>query len=183
MKSSLILINLLLAMTAAAQTKMIAAHSQGQQARIGAIEFYGYAGFNTDKVRAALPIREGETFPSVEALLAMRPRVEEAVRRVTGRPATDVTVVSPGVGLCLNYIGLSGDSMKSSPYNPAPQGMSHLPATALNIYGQADEAFLKPCRRALWAKTIQKVMRFLATIRSFALNKSQCMNTPHNTKT
>jgi hypothetical protein len=147
MKTSLILITLLLVMPAAGQTMITTADSQGQQVRISGIEFYGYAGFNMDKVRAALPIREGENFPSMEALLAMRPKVEEAVRRVTGRPATEVAVVSPGVDLCLFYIGLSGDSMKSFPYNPEPQGTARLPATAMNIYGQVDEAFQRAMQK------------------------------------
>jgi hypothetical protein len=147
MKTSLILITLLLAMSGVEQTSITMAGSQGQQIRISGIEFYGYAGLNMDKVRAALPIREGETFPSMEALLATRPRVEEAVWRVTGRPATEVAIVSPGADLRLFYIGLSGDSMKNFPYNPAPQGMAQLPATAMNIYRQVDEAFQRAMQK------------------------------------
>ena len=147
MKNSLILITLLLTLTAAEQTA--AAQAELRPARIGFIDFYGYAGLDVDKVRAALPIHEGETFPSLVALYAMRPQIEETVRRLTGRPATEVSIVSPGEDVWLIYIGLSGNSMKSFPYNPAPKGTARLPTTALDIYRQVDAAFLRAMQRGV----------------------------------
>jgi hypothetical protein len=145
MKNSLILITLLLSLTVAEQTAL--AQAELRQACIGFIDFYGYAGLDVDKVRAALPIHEGETFPTLVALYAMRPQIEETVRRVTGRPATEVAIVSPGEDVWLIYIGLSGNSMKSFPYNPAPKGTARLSATALDIYRQVDAAFLRAMQR------------------------------------
>lgn len=147
MKNSLILITLLLSSTAAGQTGTTAAQAELRPARIGFIDFYGSAGLDVNKVRAALPIHEGETFPSLVALYAPRPQIEETVRRVTGRPATEVSIVSPGEDVWLIYIGLSGNSMKSFPYNPAPKGTTRLSATALDIYRQVDAAFLRAMQR------------------------------------
>ena len=147
MKNSLILITLLLSLIAAGQTETAVAQAELRQSRIGFIDFYGYAGLDVDKVRAALPIHKGETFPTLVALYATRPKIEETVRRVTGRPATEVAIVSPGEDVWLIYIGLTGNSMKSFPYNPAPKGATRLPATALHIYRQVDAAFLTAMQR------------------------------------
>jgi hypothetical protein len=147
MKISLLLITLLLAMPPMGQTETAAAQAELRPARIRFIDFYGYAGLDVDKVRAALPIHEGATFPSLVALDAMRPQIEAAVRRVTGRPATEVSLVSPGEDVWLIYIGLAGTSTKSLPYNPAPKGTARLPTTALDIYRQVDEAFGRAMQR------------------------------------
>jgi hypothetical protein len=62
-KNSLALILLLLSLQA-----------ELRPARVGYIEFYGSAGLDVNRVRASLPIREGQTFPSVLALDAVRPQ-------------------------------------------------------------------------------------------------------------
>ena len=156
MKNSLRLITLLLALTAAGQTETAVAQVELRQARVGFIDFFGYAGLDVDKVRAALPVREGETFPTMVALYAMRPQIEETVRRVTGRPATEVALVSPGQDVWLVYIGLSGNSVKSFPYNPAPKGTARLPETALDIYRQVDAAFLSAMQRGATGEDASK---------------------------
>lgn len=146
-KDSFILITLLLSLIASGQTASTTDQPKAQQSHIEVIDFFGYGGIDVDKVRAALPIHEGETFPSRSALHAMRPQIKEAVRRVTNRPATDVMMVSPGKDAELIYIGLSGSSSKSFPYNPAPQGMTHLSVPALDIYRQVDEALGRAMQR------------------------------------
>jgi len=77
----------------------------------------------------------------------MRPKVEEVVQRVTGRPTTDVAVVSPGEDLWLVFIGLSGNSMKPFSYNPLPRGAVRLPATAMDLYRQVDTAFVRAMQK------------------------------------
>lgn len=141
MKSALLLLIVLLLSQPAA--------SQGEQraARVGFIDFYGYTGLDVDKVRAALPVHEGETFPTPSAFEALRPRIEEAVRRVTGRPATEVSFVSPGRDEVLIYVGLSGKNLKSVPRDPAPKGTARLPPEAVDVYRQMDAAFLSAMRR------------------------------------
>lgn len=147
MKNSPVLIILLLVLAASVQPKTTTPQAELRPARIGFIEFYGSAGLDADRVRAALPIREGETFPTLAALGAKRPLIEETVRRVTGRPAAEVSLVSPGEDVWLVYVGLSGDSVKSFPYHAAPKGAARLPAAALDIYRQADDAFLSALQR------------------------------------
>lgn len=141
------LATLLLSLIASGQTETVAAQAEERPASIRFIDFYGYGGLDVDKVRAALPIREGETFPTLAALYDMRPQVEEAVRRVTNRPATDVAIVSPGDDVWLVYIGLGGGSTKSLRYHPVPKGAARLPAAALDIYRQVDAAFLSAMQR------------------------------------
>ena len=40
--------------------------AQDTAKRIGAIDFFGYSGIDLNKVRAALPIREGEPFDAMD---------------------------------------------------------------------------------------------------------------------
>jgi len=61
---------------------------------VGAIDFYGYGGIDIDKLRAALPIHVGDTFPSYEEERATSPRIKEAILKVTGRPAVAVVSVA-----------------------------------------------------------------------------------------
>jgi hypothetical protein len=134
-------------LSAAVRTETARAQAELRPARVGFIDFYGYGGLDVEKVRAALPVHEGETFPTRKALDAERPRIEEVVRRVTGRPTTEVSFVSPGVDVWLIYVGLSGNTVKSFPYNPAPKGKARLPEAALDLYGQMDAAFLSAMQR------------------------------------
>lgn len=140
MKRALLLIVLLLSPSAAAQVEQ-------RQARVRLIDFYGYTGLDVDKVRAALPVREGETFPTAQALNVTRTRIEEAVRRVTGRPATEVSFLSPGRDEWIIYVGLSGKNVKSLPRNHAPRGTARLPSKAVDVYRQVDSAFFSAMQR------------------------------------
>lgn len=140
MKGALLLIILLLSPSAVAQVEQ-------RQARVGLIDFYGYTGLDVDRVRAALPVREGETFPAPSAFGTLRPRIAEAVRRVTGRPATEVSFVSPGKNEWVIYVGLSGKTVKSLPRNPAPKGRARLPSDAVDVYRQVESAFSSAMER------------------------------------
>lgn len=145
MKSALLLIVLLSSPLAAGRTAP--AQAELREARVRLIDFFGYAGLDVDRVRAAMPIREGETFPTLVALKATRPKIEEAVRRVTGRPATDVDFVSPGRGEWFVYVGLSGRNVNSLSYNRAPKGTARLPREAVDVYKQAEAAFFSAMER------------------------------------
>jgi hypothetical protein len=147
MKNTLVLIILLLSPVAAWRAGSAAAQAPPGQPRVRLIDFYGYGGLDLDKVRAAMPAHEGETLPSYEVLEELRGRIKEAVRRVTGRPATEVSFVSPGRDDFLIYVGLSGDSVKNFPYNPAPKGSARLSAGALEVFRQVDEAFDRAMQR------------------------------------
>lgn len=141
MKTLLVLIASLLTLTAAGRIKTAAAQAEQRPARVDFIDFYGYGGLDVDKVRGALPFHEGETFPSVSALVGMRPRMEEAVLRAAGRPATDVEAVCcDAQGNWLLFIGLPGSSSRSFPYNPAPTGALRLPPQVVELYRRTMDA-------------------------------------------
>jgi hypothetical protein len=118
-------------------------------AQVIGVEFFGYGGFDVAKLRAGLPVREGQSFPSPEALHGMKPKIEEVVKLMTGRSATDVAGVDIGGNRYVIYIGLSGDSSKKFSYNPAPEGKSRLPEAAVSIYQQEVEAFVKAMQKGV----------------------------------
>src|ERR1700738_3539707 len=115
MKRALLLIVLLLAVVGLAQEN---------HRRIGEIEFYGYAGFDLDKVRVALPLHEGDDFKdSDSAFFDTTDRIRAAITTVIGKPPTDIAVVccDDQRGQMI-YIGLPGKSMRNVSYNPPPKG-------------------------------------------------------------
>ncbi len=116
--------------------------AQDKHNRIGEIDFYGYAGLDLDRIRAALPLREGDNLPSSDDdFFDAISRVKESVKRVIGKAATDVApVCCDAQGSTMIYIGLPGNSMRNVPYNGAPKGRLRLPSKAVNLYKQAMEA-------------------------------------------
>ena len=121
------------------------AFGQDKHRRIGEVDFYGYADLDLDKIRTALPLREGDDFPdSHDVFLDTVKRIREAVKQAIGKPPTDVAVVCcDGQGKGMIYIGLPGSSMRIVPYNPAPKGKIRFPTRIMNLYQQTMEASSK----------------------------------------
>lgn len=111
-------------------------------AHIEAIYFYGHGDRDVAKLKESLPISVGDKFDSPIPLIETRPKVEEAVRKVTGLPVTDVSYVSPGGEKWLVYIGVAGPSVKTFTYNVVPTGNVRLPVEAMRIYREANQAFI-----------------------------------------
>ena len=124
------------------------ASAQDKHRRIGEIDFYGYAGLELDRIRAALPLREGDDISdSDDALFDKISRVSEAVKRVVGKPPTDIAAVCcDAQGNRIIYIGLPGSSMRIVSYDPAPKGTVHLPARIVSLYQQTMEASSRAVR-------------------------------------
>jgi hypothetical protein len=122
--------------------------AQEKHRRIGEIDFYGYGGLDLDKIRAALPLREGdELADSDDAALTAISRITETVKRVVGNPPTDVAAVCCDArGNAMFFIGLPGSSMRTVPYNPAPTRKLRLPARILNLYEETMEASSRAVR-------------------------------------
>ena len=118
------------------------AHEQDKSRKIGEIEFFGYAGVDLDKVRSALPVREGDQFTmSDDSILQTIKRIREDITRVLGQPPTDVApVCCDAQGNLMIYIGLLGASNKEARYNPLPEGNASLPPGIVNLYREAMEA-------------------------------------------
>jgi hypothetical protein len=109
--------------------------AQAQSIPISAIDFYGYGGIDIEKLRTALPVHVGDTFPSFEAERANSPKIRAVVLQMTGKPAVSVNNVLIE-GAFLIYIGLSGTTMKKFPLNPEPTGTAQLPQELVQLYDQ-----------------------------------------------
>lgn len=124
MKHCLLLILILLAPLALGQDKLT---------RIGEVEFFGYDGFDLDKIRGALPFHEGDEI-SQEKWVEKQEAARQAVKQVTGKPPTEIAATCcDDLGKLIVYIGLPG---RPARYLPAPTGTAHLPASATSLYEQ-----------------------------------------------
>jgi hypothetical protein len=104
---------------------------QDQPKRIGQIEFFGYAGIDLDKVKGALPFREGEEFNIEKSKEKMR-QAREAVERITGNPPTEIAVsCCDQQGNWYIYIGLGGKPIR---YNTRLTGTARLPRKAITLF-------------------------------------------------
>ena len=122
-------------------TATASAFSQEQSFTIGAIDFYGHAGGDVDRLRAALPLREGDQVlsGSKERIVA---DVTQAIKRATGRDTADVApVCCDDRGRLIIYIGLRGESVRQTLYNLSPRGSARLPRAALKVYRDAERAW------------------------------------------
>ena len=138
MKRALLLIILLLA---------VVAFGQENHRRIGEIDFYGYAGFDLDKVRSALPLREGDDFSDSD-FVGTLDRISAAITKVIGKPPTDIVVVCcDDQGGQMIYIGLPGRSIRNVRFNLPPKGSVHFPARVNDLYQQTMEASSKEVRK------------------------------------
>jgi hypothetical protein len=107
------------------------------------IDLFGYANLDVNKLRSAVPIKAGESIKLSE-WSRYRTRIAEAIRSLTGKPPTDVAL------LCCNehgdsmlYIGVAGTSSVAAKHKPAPTSEVRLPAAALKVNREADEALTK----------------------------------------
>jgi hypothetical protein len=118
------------------------AFSQQQSFTIGAIDFYGHAGVDVDRLRAALPLREGEKISPVPKEKIVAP-VTQAIKRATGRDVADVTFACcDDRGRLLIYVGLRDESARQTAYNAAPLGSTRLSPTAIKLHRDAEQALL-----------------------------------------
>lgn len=109
------------------------ASAQGQQIRIGEIEFYGAAGVDLEKLRAALPFQEGETITK-EAGAKKAEKAKQVIKQLTGRAPTEIaTICCDDRGNLIIFIGLSGQPMR---YLPNPKGTARFPASVNKLYDE-----------------------------------------------
>lgn len=115
---------------------------QEQQMRIGEIEFFAASGTDVAKVRAALPLREGDTLAASDAAIGQAVRgIREAVQKSIGRAPSDVApACCDQNGQWMIYIGLAADPSGGFRHNPTPHGTAKLPAAAIQLYQEAMNA-------------------------------------------
>lgn len=105
---------------------------------IGVIDFFGYAGFNLDPIKAALPIHEKDPFPGP---VEVTEKIKQVVKSVIGRPPTDVaSVCCDSHGNYIIFVGLPGLTVKEIKLNPVPAGKLKLPPAVVELYDQTMEA-------------------------------------------
>lgn len=126
------------------------AFAQNQSVTVGSIDFYGYAGIDTEKLRAALPLRAGDAFSREsrdKTVLSLR----QAVKQALGREPSDVeTLCCDERGRIMVYIGFQrADWAQHFQYNPAPQASLRLPPAAIEVYTAADEALSNALMRGV----------------------------------
>jgi hypothetical protein len=115
---------------------------------IAYIEFFGYSGIDVDAVRRALPFHEGD-----QRSKKIDAQAREAVRRVTGREATDVNqVCCVGDGDAAIFIGLPGESTRRMAYQDAPKGEAAPPHDLVVVYRKVEAAEMAAMRRGVFAE-------------------------------
>lgn len=114
-----------------------------EKTAIAAIDFFGYGRFDVVKLRSVLPIRAGEYIKQSE-WSTYRSRIEEAIRSETRRPPTDVALLCCNErGSSMIYIGVARASSVAIKHKRAPMGEDRLPAAALKLSQETDEALTK----------------------------------------
>jgi hypothetical protein len=128
---------------------LLVAVAPGQdKQRLGKIEFFGGSGVGVNGIRSALPLREGNEFPAMEAMFAAISKIKESVERVTGHPPSDVNpVCCDEQGGWIIYIGLPGRSTSKISYNAAPRGTVRLPPHVVKLYQQSMDALTDAVRQ------------------------------------
>lgn len=115
-----------------------AAFGQEKDRRIGSIDFFGYAGMNLDQIRSALPIHKGELYPGPATTIE---KIEQAIRSAIGLMPTDVaSVCCDRDGNYMIFVGLPGESIRQTRFNPVPKGKAQLPGEILTLYEQTMDA-------------------------------------------
>ena len=116
---------------------LAAASPQAQQARIGEIDFFGTVGIDIQKIRSVLPVKKGDEVAEDQSS-GLRDRINRAIEREVGHPATDVAFVCcDEQGNLMIYIGLGGRNNAVIPLLPAPSGSACLPRHGVTLYDTA----------------------------------------------
>src|SRR5215217_2768799 len=117
--------------------------SRPDKERIAIIDFFGYGHFDVAKLRSVLPIQPGTSIKQSD-WTTYRSRIDEAIRSQTGKPPTDVArVCCDESGNSMIYIGVAGTSSVAVQHKPAPKGEERLPAAALKLNQETEEALTK----------------------------------------
>lgn len=117
--------------------------SRPDKGTIANIDFFGYGHFDVAKLRSAMPIKAGESIKEAD-WTTYRSRIVEAIRSRTGKPPTDVArVCCDESGNSMIYIGVAGTSSVAVQHKPAPTGADRLPAAALKLNQETEEALNK----------------------------------------
>ena len=168
------------------QLSFAVASKRHERIAIANVDFFGYGKLEVKKLRSALPIRAGESIEQSE-WSSYRTRIEEAIRSETGKPPTDVQVVCCNEqGNPMIYIGVAGTSSVAARHKPAPAGEVRLPAAALKLSQETEEALRKAASAGRtqqdlsngYALSVDPELRIKELqIREFALHNEKLLRT------
>ena len=114
-----------------------------EKTTIGNIDLFGYGHLDVVKLRSVLPIKPGESVNRSE-WNSYRSKIDEAIRSETGKPPTDVALVCCDEhGNSVLYIGVAGSSSVAVQHKTAPKSTARLPAAALKLNQETEEALRK----------------------------------------
>jgi hypothetical protein len=118
--------------------------SKTDQARtIAIIDFFGYGNLDVVKLRSVLPIQPGDSIEQSD-WKAYPSRIDQAIRSLTGKPVTDVArLCCDENGNSMVYIGVAGASSVALQPKRAPAGEERLPAAALKLNQDTEDALRK----------------------------------------
>ena len=121
--------------------------AQDNRFAIGEIEFFGYSHLNLDRIKAALPLHEGDVI-AIQDFPTTKEKIAQSLRREIGRDATDVNFMCcDDQGKLMIFVGLPGKSSCSFQYNPKPKGSARLPRSILELYDQAQDLNLEAVQK------------------------------------
>ena len=104
---------------------------------VGEIEFFGYLHLDLDRIKAALPLREGDAL-AIQDFPATKEKINQSIKRETDHDATSVAFTCcDNHGNLMIFVGLPGASTRPAKYNNAPKGSARLPRSILDLYGRA----------------------------------------------
>ncbi len=104
---------------------------------VGEIEFFGYAGLNLERIKAALPLREGDAL-AIQDFPATKEKINQSVKHETDHDTTSIAFTCcDNHGNLIIFVGLPGASTRLAKYNTAPKGSARLPRSILDLYERA----------------------------------------------
>jgi len=115
-------------------TLAVPPRANGQIPPIGIIDFYGLRTVREDQVRAALQVREGDSFPESKA------EIERRIGSVPGVTRARISGVCCDAGKSIMYVGIEEAGAPPVRFRPAPTGTVHLPDDLLRTGAALDTA-------------------------------------------
>ncbi len=106
--------------------------------RVEAIEFFGQKGSDVVKLRADLPVREGDVYTM---------QTKAQLRRVVGATSQIAVVCCGDNGGRLVFIGLKGANLREFVYSPAPTGAERLTPDIIALSKRVDKQFEAAVKR------------------------------------
>lgn len=117
---------------AAAVALAVATPFQEPPMRVGYIDYFGQTGVKTQTIR--LPVATGDDLP-IEKWATLKSSISDAVKKGTGKPATDVAIVGfDDQKRLMIFIGIAGPTVLSVKYRRLPGGGAKLDDLGLKLY-------------------------------------------------